>query len=158
MKQVLMGLGVAVVMVAAVAVVSFAREGQHGVGRHHGFKDGFGHRFERMIERMADRLDLSDQQRTEVFAVLDETRPARRDLRAALADHRQAFQELDPTADNYQTQLQGMADEIGQLASQTVMLMGQTRSKISALLTDEQRAQAKQMLQEHWGSRHHDAR
>ena len=152
MKQVLMGLGIAVVMVAAVAVVSFARDGRHGFGRHHGF------RFERMIERLADRLDLSAQQRTEVFAVLDESRPAMRDLRAALAEHRRAFQELDPTADDYQTQLQGMADEIGQLASQTVVLMGQTRSKISALLTDEQRAQAKQILQEHWDSKRRNNR
>lgn len=140
----------AVVMIAVVAVASFAKGGRHGAGWHHGpGGGGFGYRFEMMMERAAERLDLSKDQRDKVFAVVDETHPTMRQLRFAFKEQRQAFMQLDPAASNYSERLKEVAHEASQLASQAVFVFGETRAKIAALLTEEQRNQMKQMIQEH---------
>jgi Spy/CpxP family protein refolding chaperone len=127
-----------------LAIAAFARGGHHGPG-------GFGHGHEMMLEHMVDRLDLSQAQRDQVFAVLDNVRPAMRELRFTFMNQRRAFMDLRPTDDDYQTRLTALSTEVGKLASQAVVLIGETRAKIAAFLTEEQREQARQMLEEHRG-------
>jgi Spy/CpxP family protein refolding chaperone len=141
-------------LTAGLATLALARGGRHG----HGFgwqpgAWGFGHHHESTLEHMADRLDLRQEQRQQVFAVLDKVRPSMRELRSTFAEQRRAFGNLRPTAANYHTRLTELGTEVGKLASQAVVLLGETRAEIAALLTEEQREQAQQMFQAH--RKHH---
>ena len=143
---------VLVLIIAALVIPTFARGGHGGLpGWGHAGRGGFGQHHEMRLEKMFHRLDLTKEQRDQVFAVLDDVRPSMRQMRFAFADHRRDFHRLNPMAADYQTQLQGMADEVSKLAGQMVMTFGSAYAKISALLTEEQRAQVQQMLQKHQG-------
>jgi Spy/CpxP family protein refolding chaperone len=149
-KKTIAVVAVTVLIIGAVAVAAFARGGRHGFGWYLGHgAGGFGHRSEMMLERVAHRLDLSKAQREHVFAVLDDTRPAMREIRFAFTDHRRTFSQLNPADADYQARIKEIADEAGKLASQTVVLLGEMRAKVTTLLTEEQRKQLQQMLQEH---------
>ena len=134
-------------LVAALTVPTFAR------GRHdapHAWRDGgFGLHHEMRLEKMFEQLDLSSEQREQVFAVLDAARPSMRRLRFAFADQRQAFLQLDPTQADYPEKLQSLANEVGKLSGQMVTTFGETYAKVAVLLTPEQREQLQQALQKH---------
>jgi Spy/CpxP family protein refolding chaperone len=134
-------------IVAALAIPTFARGGR---GVSHGWHgDGFGPPHEMQLEKMFHRLDLSAEQREQVFAVLDDIRPNMRRIHFAFADHRQAFHQLDPTRADYQEKLQGIASEVSKLSSQMVMTLGKAYAKVAALLTPEQLAQLQEVMQNH---------
>jgi protein CpxP len=145
---------VAALITAVLLVPSFAGRGQHGVDgmwRHARGGGGFGLGFEHKVERLVHKLDLSQAQREQVFAVLDETRPARREIRWAFADQRRAFMQLQPTDADYQDRLTEIAGDMGKLTNRMVVLLGETRAKVAALLTEEQRQQLQNLRQERWG-------
>ncbi len=105
---------VAALLTAGLAALALARSGRHGFGMGwHPGAWGVGHRYERMIEHMADRLDLSQEQRKQVFAVLDDVRPTMRELRFTFVDKRRAFGELRSTDADYQTRLTELGTEVG---------------------------------------------
>ena len=141
-------------LVAALAIPTFAR------GRHeasHGWGGGFGVHHGMRLERMFQHLDLSSEQREQVFAVLDEARPGMRRLRFALADQRRALQQLDPTQADYPVKLHELATEVSKLSGQMVMTFGETYAKVAALLTPEQREQLQQAFEKpHRRPRHGD--
>ncbi len=141
---------VVALLTAGLAALALARGGRHGFGMSwHPGGWGVGHRHERMLEHMAGRLDLSQEQRKQVFAILDEVRPTMRELRFTFVDQRRTFSELRPTDADYETRLTELGAEVGKLASQAVVLLGETRARIAALLTEEQREQARDMFQAH---------
>ncbi|MGF1632259.1 MAG: deiodinase-like protein [Phycisphaerae bacterium] len=79
-----------------------------------------GQRLDQMVERLRERLagaGLSDEQQTQVDAIL--------------ADARAEVQSLAPT-------LQGMPRE--EIRDEMMVLMGETRTKLAAVLSDEQKA------------------
>jgi protein CpxP len=142
---------VAGLITAALLVPSFAGRGHHGFWRHGHGPQGFGFGTGMRMERMIHRLDLSQEQRRQVFAVLDEARPAWRDIGFTLADYRQELRRMQPSDDNYQARLTEIADGVGRLSKRLVLLRGETRAKVDALLTAEQREQLRQMP---WGHGH----
>jgi Spy/CpxP family protein refolding chaperone len=134
---------------ATLLVPSFADRGHHGFWRHGHGPRGFGFESGMKVERMLYRLDLSQEQRQQIFAVLDEARPAMRDIGFTLADYRREFKRMQPTDDNYQARLTEIADDVSRLSKRLVLLLGETRAKVAALLTDEQREQLRQMPRGH---------
>lgn len=99
------------------------------------------------MERLAERLDLSDEQRDKVFAILDEARPEMRDTMFELRDERKNFMQLDPQADNYAAETDRMAKLAGEKAEQMVRKMAELKARILAELNDEQRAELEQMME-----------
>ena len=99
--------------------------------------DGFGHG--KMFERVADRLDLTPEQRDTV----EQIRSRYRDERIALADqHREALcalRDADPTAESYARQTAEASAAASRLAGDMVTLMSQMRTELHAVLTEAQR-------------------
>jgi protein CpxP len=157
-RKLIIGTIVLVLITGGLTVASFARGGRHGwhAGWGHG-PGGFGPRAEMMVEKLADELDLSQTQRNQAFAVLDQARPAMRQARFAIADQRRALRRLNPADADYQTHLKEIADEVGKLAGQMVMLHGELHANLNALLTEEQRQQLQTLRLEHRGHRFWDA-
>lgn len=134
-------------IVVALAIPSFARGGR---GALHGWRGGgFGLPHDMRLENMFHHLDLSTEQREQVFAVLDKARPDIRRLRFAFADHRRTLHQLDPTQADYREKLQGIANEVSQLSGQMVITFGEIYAKVAALLTPAQREQLQQAWHQH---------
>lgn len=107
--------------------------GPHGLG--------FG---ERHIERMAERLELSAEQRSEIEAVLRETRPRLKELGQELREKRRALQEQ--ARSGYQEDVvRQQAAEIGELVEELTVLATRSGAEVYAVLTHEQRAELKTM-------------
>lgn len=114
-------------------------------GQHHGGAMGHGDP-DRMLERIARHLDLSDTQRQSIENILGAARPELDDLRTRGHETREALRALDVTDPDYHARLTTLATEAGELATSTAMLMGRLRADIAAELTDEQRAEMDEFM------------
>ena len=100
---------------------------------HHGFKHGGAmglHRVEKMVE-------LTDEQKTALQELRQEfqaDRPER--LHTRLSG-------LDPSAEDYQQQVNELAEAAADQARKRVLQQGEMHQRLQAILTDEQKAELK---------------
>lgn len=94
-----------------------------------------------MIEMMSHKLDLSDEQREQALAKLDEFTPQIREKRQAMHDGMKRLHEIDVDADNYESDLQTIANQQGKLVTDMIILGASMHTELEQLLTDEQKAQ-----------------
>jgi len=106
---------------------------------HHG-PDGMRH-----MERMADSLNLTEQQRQQFKQIHRDGRNAGMAIHDAMQDNRDAMMKLDPGAKNYSAQVAQLATEKAELVKQMTIHRGEQRSKVYAMLTPEQRSKAAEM-------------
>ena len=90
---------------------------------------------QQMIQRMADRLELDDDQRQSVQNIMSAARPEIEALREQLRANHEALQSLGPD----DPELQNIAMSNGALATEGTLLFARIRSDIDAVLTDDQR-------------------
>lgn len=105
-------------------------------------RDGGGFRH---MERMADKLNLNDEQRQQLKQIHRQARPHKLAIRDAMQDNREAMQKLDPAAANYSQQVEALADERAKLIKQMIIHKSEVRSSVYAVLTPEQRQLKKEM-------------
>jgi len=107
---------------------------------HAGMRAGHGDPAAR-LERMADRLGLTQQQRDSVRGIVDRYRPQTRQLSDRMRDNRQqlrtAMREAQPDA----AQVQKLAQAQGDLVAERIVLHSKMRAEIDQVLTPEQRQQ-----------------
>lgn len=109
----------------------------HGDRGARGFHDGPGFGMPGMrLERMAEHLDLDDAQRESVKNIMEAAKPEIKALRERARDNRKALRNIDPA----DPQVQNLAIENGELATEGTLLFARVRGEIHAVLTDEQRA------------------
>ena len=150
--------------VAALTAPLFADGGKHCDKRqgHYSMMGGHGHMGknpERMIEKMSRKLDLTDEQRDQAFAKLDEFRPQMRQARQALSDGMKRLHEIDADADNFNSNLDEIAEEQGKLVADMIKLRTTMQLEFEQLLNDEQKAELEQMKEKrskrHGGDKDH---
>lgn len=111
-------------------------EGRKGAHGRHFNGPGFGMpQPGLMIQRMADRLELDDDQRQSVQNIMSAARPEIEALREQLRANHEALQSLGPD----DPELQNIAMSNGALATEGTLLFARIRSDIDAVLTDDQR-------------------
>ncbi len=103
------------------------------------------HDSEQRIERMADRLNVTPEQRTAMRGVVDKYRPELRALADRMRTNRQELRTLQRQDQPDANRLHQLADAQGQALSQTIVLRSEMRSAIHQVLTPEQREQLQQM-------------
>lgn len=89
----------------------------------------------RMLEHMADYLDLDETQRASIANVMSAAQPEMDALREQLRANREALESLD--ADD--PEVQNIAISNGELATEGTLLFVRIRSDVDAVLTEEQR-------------------
>lgn len=134
----LIGLG----LLAGLAMPAVAMAGPGGQGGY-GSGQGGPH-----MDRMAQALNLTDEQQEKMAQVRDKARPEFRKLGRQMRDNRKALFGLDPTAKDYNSKLADLARQQGKLIEQMIVLRGHVRAETDAILTPEQREQAKKLMQE----------
>jgi len=90
------------------------------------------------IERMADHLDLTDEQRVSIKNILQAAKPEMETLRDQAMANREALESLDQFDPTYDATLQNIAISNGELATARTLLMARVRGETRAVLTEEQ--------------------
>ena len=118
-------------------------------GGHYGHKGhhGGGHHMERMYERMAEKLELTEGQKAQLKADREASKAARKAHRQeAHAVHKQLREAIESGAD--QATLDALGAKLGQLEVQKMQRRQQMHAQFEAILTDEQKAKLEEMKAE----------
>jgi len=137
---------IATALIGGLAATAVQAMPSKYAGKHCGY-DGHGHRSfdsEKRIDRMAKRLDLTPQQRDQVRAIVDKSRPALRVLRDKMHDNRKATRALMQQDNAREADIRKLANERGKLVSEMIVLRTRMQQDIRGVLTAEQRDKLKQ--------------
>jgi len=114
---------------------------------------GFGSRFERMTER----LNLSEEQTKQVRTIRDNYRPQISTLADKMRDNRQQLRELMHGDTINQDKVKELAQVMGDLKTDKIILRAEMKAEIHKVLTKEQREEMKEWKgRRGHGHRHHD--
>jgi Spy/CpxP family protein refolding chaperone len=108
------------------------KHGMYGHGMKHGGR-GFN------IERMAEHLDLTAEQRSKIESIVEETRPRVKAIREQMRDNRKQLRELSAVGTYDKDAVRKLADAQGDLKADMIMLRTEQKSRIRSVLTEEQR-------------------
>lgn len=123
--------------------------GPHGGGQGRFGDDDAAHGlrfFERMLPRLAEELELSEEQLTEIQAIVDEARPKIEEYAQALRDGREVYRATneDPTYFDEES-FRAHASVQHQIQTELGVVAGQTKADALKVLTPEQLAQLEEM-------------
>lgn len=160
---------IGITIVSALSISSIAQAGPHcnkfGDGKHgykHGFKQGNKHGFhhrkspefmQKRLDRMAKKLALSDTQKQQVQALMQNHRNTVKPLRNEKHSLRKEMKRLDPSVSDYSAKLADIANRKAELVRQITIAQGNKRQQMVQILTDEQRAKRKAMRARHHGAK-----
>jgi Spy/CpxP family protein refolding chaperone len=115
--------------------------GGHAMGfaGHGGYGDS-----DRMVERLAARLNVSKQQRDAMYAVVDKARPQERALRDQLIETHRQLRALQLQGTPKESEVRKLADAQGKAIAEMIVLRARVQADIRGVLTDAQRQQLDQ--------------
>lgn len=103
------------------------------------------------VDRLAEKLNLSDDQRSQMKVIIEESKPQISALREKMRENRKQLRELSQKTPFNETDVRKLAEAQGDVKAEMIVLRMQQRSQIQALLTEEQRVQMKEMREKkHW--------
>ena len=130
-------------------------EGQeYSKGKHcsHG---KHGKNSEHYIERMTKQLGLSEDQATQVKTIKEKYQPQKQQLRTAMKEQRRSLKELMKTEPMDEAGVQQLAESMGKLKTDKILLKSKMISEINQVLTPEQR-EKRNAMKHHRGYKHHE--
>ena len=110
--------------------------GGHHMGAEHGSGERGGN-----VDRMAKKLNLTDDQRTQIEAIVEASKQQMSDQRDKVQANREQLKELTQQSPLNEAEVRRVADAQGDLKADMIVLRAQQRAKINAVLTNDQRAQ-----------------
>lgn len=96
----------------------------------------------RMLQRLADDLQLTPQQRGKITEHVATHGPEMRRIASEMAVQSRALRELNPADGKFNAAVNEAAKRMGELSAQLVRQGGELRAKVWQVLTPEQRAKA----------------
>jgi len=126
------------VVVGAGAVFIFAQKGK---------REGFGGRGfgGRGFERIAEKLNLSDEQKTQVKTILEDSKTRVKPLMETMRESRKQAENLGTDGTFNEEQVSQLANSQSETMKQLFIEQEKTKAQIFAVLTPEQRAEAVKM-------------
>lgn len=107
-----------------------------------GRMDGPGRRGAERMMRMSRELGLTPEQRTQVRALMEASRPKMEELRGQMRAQRLKLREADPEARGYDALVASTSKRIGELTAEREQQRARLQRQVWQLLTPEQRAKA----------------
>lgn len=98
-----------------------------------------GHSSDMHIQRIADRLDLNEQQREEFLTMMSAKKTANAPRKIAMQTNREALEQLISGDNPDQAKIQSLAEAQGDLFTENILQRIAIKQKIYAILTAEQR-------------------
>ncbi|MGC2235084.1 MAG: Spy/CpxP family protein refolding chaperone [Pyrinomonadaceae bacterium] len=140
MKKIIFAI-LAISVLALGAVFVTAQKGETNKGK---FKKDFGGRGGG-FGRMAEKLNLSDEQKAQIKQITEAEKTKVEPIFAALKENHQKLEDLTADGSFDEAKVQALATEQGTLSAQLIVEKERTKSQIFQILTPEQREQAKQL-------------
>lgn len=153
-------IGSAVAGIVALSSIAYAGPScKHGGGKHGEYSaEQKAEYMQKRLDRMATKLGLSETQKTQVQALMQNHRNTMKPLRDEKRALREEMKALDPVATDYADKLAGIANRKGELESQITIANGNKRQQMAQILTPEQQSKMKEMRMSRKGKRHHGKR
>jgi Spy/CpxP family protein refolding chaperone len=132
----------------AVAMGSMAYAGPNcKQGGKHGSKSGMDKSefMQKRFERMSTKLGLSDTQKTQVQALMQNHRNVMKPLRDEKRAIRTEMMNLDPAAADYDAKVEDIANRESAIVRQITIARANKRKQMAGILTPEQQAAKKAM-------------
>ena len=126
-------------VVGTGAVFIFAQKGKRG---GFGGRMGFGGRG---FERVAEKLNLTDEQKTQVKSILEESKTRVKPLMESMRENRKQLENLGTDGTFNEEQVNQLAAQNAETMKQLFVEKEKTKAQIFAVLTPEQRAEAAKM-------------
>jgi Spy/CpxP family protein refolding chaperone len=106
---------------------------------------------------LGEELGLSDQQKTDIEAVLEAARPQMEELRNSMKEGREQWREGFDPANFDEQEARNFAESQAAIHVELMVLGMKTRSQVFAILTPEQQEQMRSFREEggHAGCGHH---
>lgn len=112
-------------------------------------RGGFGGKFgEGMFLRMAEKLNLTDEQKTQVKAILEDSKTRIKPLMESLRENHKQIENLGTDGTFNEEQVNQIANKQAETTKQLIIEKEKTKAQIFAVLTPEQRTQATQMKEQ----------
>jgi protein CpxP len=143
MKKIIFAI-LAISVLSLGAIFAIAQKGEMNKGsfdKGRGGKRGFG------FGRMAEKLNLTDEQKAQIKQITEAEKTKVEPIFTALKDNRQKLADLSGETFD-EAKVQALATEQGNLSAQLIVEKERTKSQIFQILTPEQREQAKQLKEE----------
>lgn len=144
MKKIIFAI-IAVSILSLGAIFTIAQKGETNKGsfdKGRGGKRGFG------FGRMAEKLNLSDEQKAQIKQITEAEKTKVEPIFAALKENHQKLEALTADGSFDEAKVQALATEQGNLSAQLIVEKERTKSQIFQILTPEQREQAKQFKEQ----------
>ncbi|WP_027858735.1 Spy/CpxP family protein refolding chaperone [Marinobacterium jannaschii] len=106
----------------------------------------------RYFDRMAEKLDLTTEQRDQVKELMSANKEQMQTLHKEHKESRQAFYQLNPNDANYAAEVERYAEQAARHAGEMVKMRASQREEMSKLLTEEQMTKLASM-REKWQSK-----
>lgn len=144
MKKIILGILVFTLIIAG-GIMALAKKGNRDSSANRaGFR-------EKMFDRIAKDLSLSDEQKTQSRAILEESKSRIEPLMRKIGENRQQAKELGTDGVYDEQKVQEIAGAQADLMKQVFIEKEKDKAQLFALLTAEQREQAKQKLNDFEG-------
>lgn len=140
----------AIIAAAATAILgtSIAFAGAKSCG--HGGENHKGHfsqhKMERILSKMDKHLNLTDAQEIELQEILESNKEVFSNSRDSHRDFRNDIVNLNPTSETFDSEIAALADKAADKAKQRTLEIANIVKEVSAVLTEEQRKQAKELM------------
>ena len=119
-------------------------------GGHHRGPGGL--RFLRLLNRLADRLELTDEQRAQIESIIEEGLPPIRELREQMAEARQEFRSSTSPTEFNEEAVRAQAQAQAQLHEEIMVASMKLKAQVFSVLTPEQLEELEE-LRELFGDR-----
>jgi len=117
----------------------------HEGGWHHNGEYGE-HKVERIIGKLDEHLDLSDQQEAALQEILVSSKSVFGAKGQSRGEFRMKLMNLDPTASDYDATVTAMADEMADQVKQRTVEAASVIKQVAGILTDEQIQEARELI------------
>lgn len=146
-----------VLVVMTVLGLSTLAVAVYAAGPGHGMMGGpiLGGQLFRMM-RMADELELSKEQRTEIDRIIDAARPSAREYVYTLGDGREALRALSEETEFDEKRVRALAEEHARSLAELMVIGLRLSAEVNAVLSPEQRVRLAEMKAAHRKHRKHD--
>lgn len=142
-KTLMIGLTAAALTLGGLGTAVASGKFGHG---HDGMMGG------RMLDRMADKLDLTAEQQSQAEDIMIGGFKEMRENKRAMKDLRTELRQLDPAAADYKQKSERLAADIAAATEKMVLMRSEQRQAFNEILTDEQRTELAQ-LKDDWKER-----
>ena len=125
--------------------VANAESGWSGKGKHDRGAEQYEH-----MERLADKLDMTDVQENQLKQILDKAKERADqaglgDKKSKRYDMRKVMMSLSPEDPEYMTKVEAQADKMAAQMKVRIIESAKVRQEVYAILTDEQKQEMKEM-------------